>query len=52
LEGQYGKLKSQSFLFSEQQLVDCSAGSEYGNYGCDGKFKLVFLECIENSLEN
>ena len=36
LEGIYSIINNKLYSFSEQELVDCSSGFEYGNHGCNG----------------
>ena len=36
LEGIYSIMNNKLYSFSEQELVDCSSGLEYGNHGCNG----------------
>lgn len=38
-----------SINLSEQQLVDCSTGSPYGNAGCNGGFGMHALEYIKDN---
>lgn len=36
LEGQYFRKNGKLFSLSEQQVLDCSSNSVYGNGGCNG----------------
>lgn len=51
-----GTLESQNFIknrkliaLSEQNLVDCTRGSPYNNYGCAGGWPVVALNYIKNN---
>jgi C1A family cysteine protease len=43
----WAKLKGQTVNLSEQQLVDCTTVSPYGNYGCSGGWPANALNYVK-----